>query len=52
MQAISAPGKCLPLAAWDGLGYRATMAMKFDMDDHARLPWRFHGLTARVTGRG
>ncbi len=22
-----------------------------DLDDHARLPWRFHGLTARVTGR-
>jgi len=27
------------------------MQMIFDMDDHARLPWRFFGATRSILGR-
>ncbi|MGB5870262.1 MAG: hypothetical protein WBH04_08675 [Albidovulum sp.] len=34
--------------AW-GLGYKSfAMNMIFDMDDRARLPWRFFGATLTV----
>jgi len=39
------------LAVLAALRYRTLMPRFLDIADHARLPWRFHGLTGRITAR-
>jgi len=39
------------IARLDFLPYLAAMIRFFDMDDRARLPWRFHGESLSILAR-
>jgi hypothetical protein len=46
-----AEGRAIPLASGAAARYLQGMKRVFDMDDRARLPWRFFGAQCSVLAR-
>jgi len=42
---VALAGTCVPV-------YLGAMKMVFDMDDRARLPWRFYGASCTILAKG